>query len=363
MSKLLFIRYKKPASLFEGGELCTEKNLAALSRLLGADNVDVYHIHDENRKRTLSFYLKGAFWFPFGYFFGLTPNRVKEILRLSNKYDYIFIDRSVFGIIAKRLKGNGYKGKVISFFHNIEPLYFKAKLGHKPGSFIVTGCANRNDRWACRYSDRIIALNSRDAKIIAERYGRNVDVLIPIALDDRYNRKEYPEELTSKKPLCLFLGTYFAPNCEGIEWFAKNVYPHVDIKMKIVGKGMARIRDNYHIPDDVEIVSDAPDLLPFYEEADIMVLPIFKGSGMKVKTCESLMFGKNIIGTDEAFEGYEINYGIAGGKCNSDKEFIDVIRSFIDNPRPRFNNYCRGVFLEKYSTEKVLNSFRTVLEK
>ena len=87
--------------------------------------------------------------------------------------------------------------------------------------------------------------------------------------------------------------------------------------MKIVGKGMGRIRDNYYVPENVEIVGDAPDLLPYFEEADIMVLPIFKGSGMKVKTCESLMYGKNIIGTDEAFEGYALDYSKAGGKCNT----------------------------------------------
>lgn len=38
-----------------------------------------------------------------------------------------------------------------------------------------------------------------------------------------------------------------------------------------------------------------------------MVMPIFSGSGMKVKTAEALMYGKFLIGTKEAFEGYEID--------------------------------------------------------
>ena len=41
---------------------------------------------------------------------------------------------------------------------------------------------------------------------------------------------------------------------------------------------------------------------------------------MKVKTCEALMFGKNIIGTKEAFEGYELDYQKVGAMCNTKEE-------------------------------------------
>lgn len=362
MKKLLFIRYKKTANVFEGGEQGSQKNWNVLTHLLGEENVYTYYIHDENHKRSVFEYLKGAFWFPFGYFFGLTPRRVKEILTLAKDYDYVFIDRSIFGIIAQKLKKNGYKGRVICFFHNVEYLYFKAKLGNKPWRFVVTRCADKNDRWCCQYADRIILLNDRDQAVINSRYGRKADALIPVAFRDKYQRVNYTQEMTRQKPVCLFLGAYFEPNCEGIEWFAENVYPHVDIKMMIVGKGMGKIRDKYRIPEDVDVISDAPDLLPYFEDADIMILPIFKGSGMKVKTCESLMYGKNIIATDEAFEGYVLDYDKAGGKCNTAQEFISAIQSFIDNPRPKFNKYCRNIFLEKYSEESVVESFRKILE-
>lgn len=115
MNKLLFIRYKNPAKLSEGGEIGTQMKINVLYRILGKENVTIFCIHDENRKRKVSEYIKGLFWFPFGYFFGLTPKRVREILAEAEQYDYIFIDRTVFGILAKKLKQNGYKGKVFCF--------------------------------------------------------------------------------------------------------------------------------------------------------------------------------------------------------------------------------------------------------
>lgn len=358
---ILFIRYKKSRNILEGGEQGSQKNYNVLSRIVGEGHVTTYYVHDETKKKSVADYVKGLFWFPFNYYFGLTPKRVKEIVKMAQAYDVVFIDRSVFGIIAKKLKKAGHKGRVISFFHNVEVPYFEAKLGKKPGRGIILRCVDNNDRYACRYSDKIITLNPRDDDEIFQRYGRHGDVMIPVAFKDKYQRDSYPTAMTGKQPLCMFLGAYFPPNNEGILWFVQHVLSHVNIRMKVVGKGMAKLKEEAPMLKDIEVISDAPDLLPFFEEADIMILPIFKGSGMKVKTCESLMFGKNIIATDEAFVGYDVDYDKVGGKCNTAEEFIACIKDFEQNPRPRFNAYSRQMFLEKYTEEAVEAKFREVL--
>lgn len=360
---ILFIRYKKSKNILEGGEQGSQKNYNVLSKLLGEDNITTYYVHDENKKKTAWDYAKGVFYFPFNYYFGLTPKRVKEIVRMARNFDVVYIDRSVFGIVAKKLKESGYKGRVITFFHNVEVPYFEAKLENKPGKGIFLRCIDQNDRYACQYSDKTIALNSRDDDELFERYGKRADVLIPVAFKDKYLKDSYPQEKTAEQPLCLFLGAYFPPNNEGIVWFVNNVLPHVNIRMKVVGKGMAKLKAEESALKDIEVISDAPDLLPYFEEADIMVLPIFKGSGMKVKTCESLMYGKNIIATDEAFVGYDVDYDKVGGKCNTAEEFITRIKDFEDNPRPRFNTYSRQIFLEKHTEQAVEEKFKDILFK
>ena len=92
-----------------------------------------------------------------------------------------------------------------------------------------------------------------------------------------------------------------------------------------------------------------------------MVLPIFKGGGMKVKTCESLMYGKNILATDESWEGYDLDCEMAGGRCNTAQDFIDRINAISAHPIPRFNAYSRSVFVERYSEDVVKDKFRTAL--
>ena len=362
MTKVLFIRYKKNNGILDGGEQVTEMHYETLAQLVGEANVVTYYVHDENKKRPLSDYLRGVLYFPFNYHFGLTPKRVKDLCKKAQTFDVVFIDRSVFGIIAKKLKECHYKGKIVTFFHNAEASYFDAKLPkHLPLRNIIISSADHNDAYSFLYSDKTIVLNRRDDDNLSKRYGKHADILIPIVFRDKLVNDVPTEVLTRTKPECLFIGSYFAPNNEGIIWFAKNVLPHVNITMKVVGKGMDRLKKEEAMLRDIEVIGSVPDLAPYIQEADLMILPIFKGSGMKVKTCESLMYGKNILGTNEAFEGYEGDFKQIGGKCNTAEEYIETINSFIVQPRPRFNTYSRKLYLEKYSEATLVERMKKAL--
>ena len=362
MTKVLFIRYKKNNGILDGGEQVTEMHYSALIQLVGEANIITFYVHDENKKRSLVDYLRGVLYFPFNYHFGLTPKRVKSLCKKAQSFDVVFIDRSVFGIISKKLKEHQYNGKIITFFHNVEASYFDAKLPkHLPFRNIIIRSAYNNDAYSLLYSDKTIVLNRRDDDNLSKRYGKRADILMPIVFRDKLGNNIPAKALTRKKPECLFIGSYFAPNNEGIVWFAKNVLPYVDITMKIIGKGMDRLKKEEAVLRDIEVIGNVPNLDPYIQEADLMILPIFKGSGMKVKTCESLMYGKNILGTDEAFEGYDGDYDKIGGKCNTAKEYIQTIQNFIAHPKPRFNIYSRNLYQVKYSETTLLENMKKVL--
>ena len=363
MSKLLFIQYRRAAKVMGGGEQCTKRNYDMLCKALGVANVEVYIIHEEENHSALKEYIKGALYMPFGYFFGLTPKRVHELVDKAKSFNYVFIDRSVFGILAKSLKEGGYKGKIITHFHNVEKQYFDDKVSKRlPFRNVLIRCADKNDAWACRYSDELIALNKRDADSLRQEYNASIRHVIPISLPDNAALLTPSKEKTSKCLKCLFLGSYFTPNNEGIIWFMRNVAPQVDVEIKIVGKGMAQLKvDEPEILKEVEVISDAPELLPYISWADVMVLPIFSGSGMKVKTCESLMNGKNIIGTDEAFEGYEIKERVSGWRCNTAEEYVACINEFAAHPLPKWNENARQCYLNNYSEKAVERMFKELL--
>ena len=102
------------------------------------------------------------------------------------------------------------------------------------------------------------------------------------------------------------------------------------------------------------------NLEDYYDQADAMVMPIFVGDGMKVKTAEALMYGKPMFATDEALEGYDVE-GISGiYRCNSAKEFIDMINEQIING---YSEEVRKLFVHNYSTERNKDRFENFLKE
>lgn len=368
--RVLFIRYKKSRGVFEGGEQASQKHYEALCREEGTENITIYYIHDEGKKKGIGDYVAGMLFFFCNYYFGLTPWRLEKIVKKATHYDVVFIDRSVFGIIAKKLKQRGYKGRVISFYHNVEKLYFAAKLDGKPWKGLVARCASQNDRYAAEYSDATVTLNKRDERILDEEYGLKQNYIIPVTFDDRLDPfDEHSGVMTCDVPNCLFLGSYFPANVDGILWFVKEVMPRVNVRLTIAGKGMSRLMSQLKAVADaktmerIKLLSDVENLAPLFIDADAVVLPIFKGSGMKVKTCESLMFGKHIYGTDEAFEGYDVDFDKVGGLCNTADEFAEKLDDLRKHPRMRLNEYSRQTYLTKYTDEAVEEMWGKVIDK
>ena len=104
------------------------------------------------------------------------------------------------------------------------------------------------------------------------------------------------------------------------------------------------------------------NLEKYYINAKFIIAPIFDGSGMKTKIAEAMMYGKKVIGTTEAFVGYEDHLPEAGWLCNSKVEFVQSIMSSnegLDNQG--LNNNLRKIFQANYSLESAEIKMRNIL--
>ena len=167
-----------------------------------------------------------------------------------------------------------------------------------------------------------------------------------------------------EEPYLLFVGGGFYANQGGIEWFVRNVVPRIAIKTCIVGRGFDGFKALLEQSGRVEVVGAVEDLAPWYLNARLVVAPIFDGSGMKTKVAEALMFGKRIIGTPEAFSGYEDIADRAGLVCATADEFVAAIQrcgDLVDTPNE--NEERRSIYEDRYSfgaaerrLEEILNA-------
>ena len=97
------------------------------------------------------------------------------------------------------------------------------------------------------------------------------------------------------------------------------------------------------------VVGTVDDLSEWYLNACFVIAPIFDGSGMKTKVAEALMYGKRIIGTPEAFSGYEGIADRVGWICTTAADFVNAIEQANSSIAGSFDPALRVLYEEHYS--------------
>lgn len=291
---------------------------------------------------------------------GISRRLETELVRAidASGAELIFLDTSVLGHIIKKAK---IHAKIVTFFHNIERQYTWDRVIHNSPLCIFRYIATRyNEKITIDLSDKKICLNQRDEELLKKLYGVDTDLLLPISFMDSWEAEK--NVMAEPNGKILFVGSYFLPNCKGIKWFAQNVAPHIDYTVQVVGRDMEKLKTEIQ-NDNVEIIGGVRDLSSYYYEADAVIMPIFMGGGMKVKTAEAMMYGKTIFATSEALEGYNNIKSDYIFECNTAEDFIDKLNAYKKSGQHHTcNEEIRKVFLEKYETSNLRSRFFALLD-
>ena len=274
----------------------------------------------------------------------------------------VFIDGSNLGEVARVIKNSCPDVEIFTFFHNVEARFFfgafkQSSSIHAFAVFFVNYLAERK---SVKYSDHIICLSKRDSLLLKRWYGKLANHIAPMSIQDKYTNKNTITEPQTK--FALFVGGDFYANLAGIKWFAENVAPYIQIRVCIVGRGMERAIGELEMNKNFEVIGEVDNLEQWYLDSYFVIAPIFDGSGMKTKTAEALMFGKKIIGTPEAFSGYEGITNEVGRVCNSADEFIDAINNADTMVSHRFDSKLRKIYENKYSYSSAKIRLERILE-
>lgn len=347
----------------EGGLACRYRNYYLLQKTAGKNNVYVCAVvpyKKENKENIKYIYdkqtLASRYINYIGMRDGISKRTEQEIVDYISEInpDYIFYDGSTWGNIAEKIND---KENTIVFFHNIERQYTLERV--KKGNILCLlryWATCKCERKQIENVEKYICLNDRDNKLLEEYYSREANLILPITFSDSWKDGEYGNE---REEFLLFVGSYFDANVQGIKWFVKEVLPNIDFNIKIVGKGMEQLRGEKFLENvrRVEVIGGVDDLAPYYKKAAAVIMPIFMGGGMKVKTAEALMNGKTIFGSKEAFEGYDLE-DISGLYLCEDKDgFINAINDFKNREHANFNINIRNLFLDKYETDAYIKKF------
>jgi glycosyltransferase involved in cell wall biosynthesis len=274
----------------------------------------------------------------------------------------VFIDGSNLGEVARVIKTQFPSVEIVTFFHNVEARFFLGSLrqARTAHAFAVMLANYLAERKAVLHSDKLVSLSQRDSLLLGKLYGRRATHVAPMALHDRST--DDVQVAATEAKFALFVGSAFYANQAGITWYADEVAPRLRIKTYVIGHGLEKLKARLERSGTIEVIGSSPSITQWYRRAHIVVAPIFDGSGMKTKVAEALMYGKRVIGTPEAFSGYQDVMPAAGVVCRTADDFVAALQHSLDAPFCAMDGQLRALFDQNYSYPAARRRLQQILE-
>ena len=364
LRKILYI-YPQPLKQQEGSDRVNIRNRELIEQT--GINTSVYLTSPTNKIQTFCRLL-------LGFCGGMDYANAYKIFSMldSDEYDMVFLWSSKLGKLAKMISRRYPDIKIITFFHNIEIQYYEEEMKLAPNlkNRFISHIVCKNEADAIRYSTSLVVMNERDNRLLKQYYNVCANLILPLGMTDSYRAqidKNRFDDVTSRLKL-LFVGSAFFANVNGVQWFIDYVFPKLkDVELLIVGKGMD---GQFSSVEDctrnckISVTGYVEKLSEIYDWCHIVISPIFLGGGMKTKTAEAMMYGCPIIGTAEAFEGYDVVYDRIGAKCDTADDFVNAICRLKEDRKLLLQcaSYARDIFLEKYDTNALKGKMTDFLQ-
>ncbi len=178
--------------------------------------------------------------------------------------------------------------------------------------------------------DVLIPITNRDAMRFNQFGNKKPFLVCPVGTD---MKTEVFENQVIKYPSLFHLGALdWIPNQEGILWFLKECWASIlqhfpDVKFYIAGRNAPESFVKQITYPNVEYLGTVPDATEFLKDKAVMVVPLWAGSGMRVKIVEGMAHRKAIVSTSIGVEGMECS------KKEKDLCFLvaDTPQEFVKN--------------------------------
>lgn len=147
----------------------------------------------------------------------------------------------------------------------------------------------------------------------------------------------------------------WAPNQEGLIWFFDKCWPKIhrenpELKFYLAGRNAPEWFERRVRRDGVEYLGEINDAYDFMNSKAVMVVPLFAGSGLRIKIIEGMALGKPIVTTDIGAEGIPTENGNNILIANNEEQFIEAITRLISDRElaDRIGTNAIGFIQEKF---------------
>lgn len=213
-----------------------------------------------------------------------------------------------------------------------------------------------------RRAEHVTACSRRDQEVLAAR--GIASTFVPNGVTSAQHVPTLPPGART----ALFVGALdYGPNKAALRWFLDEVWPKVlagvpQARFLAVGRGLSAAHPRpAGEPDGVEFHSDVDSVDPFYERADVCVVPLLSGGGTKIKLVEALSRGRAVVTTSLGLEGLEEHRAVLRVADGADAFAAALVELFTDPEQAAKLGAAAADVAQSFSWETAMTPLRDVL--
>lgn len=170
----------------------------------------------------------------------------------------------------------------------------------------------RDEEAAVRAADQVWCCSRREAEQLATWIPAERITVVPNGVD---HEQVQPGAVAADfdGPEVVFVSaTHYAPNEDAAHFFATEVWPriharHPELRFGIIG-GRPSARLNALSGPAIMVRGMVPEVLPYYRNARLAVVPLRAGSGTRLKILEAAAAGVPVVSTTIGAEGLDLEH-------------------------------------------------------
>jgi polysaccharide biosynthesis protein PslH len=262
-----------------------------------------------------------------------------EMLR-EGSYDIVQLEGLYLAPYIKSVRENTL-AKVVYRAHNIEYLIWDSyckNAGNLFKKLYLGGLKEKIRNFELEFVnkyDLLVAITGADLKELNHMGNDKPSVVSPFGM--------YPGEIpvndnNTSDDICLqYIGALdWLPNIESLNWFIDRVWIRIKskypgLKFRVAGRNAGRGLVKKMAGKGIEFHGEVKNSGDFLSQNGIFIVPLFSGSGIRVKIIEALFMKKAIIATSFAVTGIPVENGKNILLADNENEFIGHIISLLED--------------------------------
>ncbi|HTP79344.1 MAG TPA: glycosyltransferase family 4 protein, partial [Bacteroidota bacterium] len=284
------------------------------------------------------------------------------------KFDVVHVDHlamAPYGVHARKTRGV----PIVLRGHNLETRFLRRYLDLETNPFVrMYGTLElpklrRYEASVCGKYDMCAMITRDEADELLRMAPAVRQTVIPAGVE----LPAKPSTTGEEEKHILFLALLdWKPNVRGFMWFYEKVFPLLlsqepNVILSIAGKGDSSELKNLNHPN-VRFEGFVESVAPILARNQVCIVPLFAGSGMRVKVLEFLAHGKAIVSTSVGCEGIQVRPGRDILVADRPDEFARAILRLLKNPalRVSLGKQGRNLVQKKYGWKSIAKQFEDV---